>query len=436
MTEPRYTFPSLRCRMGNWWYYITYMKFADVAHWIKPTDQIHQVQMLRDMIQRALLPNVNQIVEYLLGQEERFFNSIVVGVYGGAPQWYAIDIDESVVLGEPDLDEDSRSAIGLLQLNGDEKLFAIDGQHRVEAIKRSLQEKPSLGSEDLSVIFVAHNTDQQGQERTRRLFSTLNKTAKAVSKGEIIALDEDDAFAIVTRRLVQEYYLLRWASVSETRFVAFTKQPELHQSDNQNLTSIITLYDLTYILYVPLNSKSASKHGKYLKLRRPADDVLDDIYKQQTEYWEMLKNYIPEYQELFASSPAEAVAGKYRGNGGHLMFRPIGQKAFAMAVRVLMDRNWPMENAIRSLSSVSMDLAVPPWRHVLWNPSTARVNSKVSSLLPESLFLHYVGEPSRKKKYSLLDEYRKTIDDQTAELPPVNDTVALNPTILPLTYNS
>ena len=434
MIEPRYTFPSLRCRMGNWWYYITYMKFADVAHWIKPTDQIHPVEMLRDMIQRALLPNVNQIVEYLLGQDERFFNSIVVGVYEGAPQWYPIDIGESVVLGEPDLDEDSRSAIGLLKLNGEEKLFAIDGQHRVEAIKKSLKENPDLSNEDLSVIFVAHSTYSQGQERTRRLFSTLNKTAKAVSKGEIIALDEDDAFAIVTRRLVEEYELLRWASVNETRFVAFTKQPELRPADNQNLTSIITLYDITYILYVSLNSKSASKHGKYLKLRRPTNDILDEIYKQQTEYWELLKKYIPEYQELFASLPTEEIAGKYRGNGGHLMFRPIGQKAFATAVRVLMDRNWSMEDAVRALSAVPMDLGEQPWRHVLWNPSTVRVNSKVSSLLPESLFLYYVGEPPRKKKYSLLDEYRKTVDDQSVDLPPRDNTIALNPSRLPFTY--
>jgi len=41
--------------------------------------------------------------------------------------------------------------------------------------------------------------------RTRRLFTTLNKTAKAVTKGEIIALDEDDVMAIVVRNLVENH---------------------------------------------------------------------------------------------------------------------------------------------------------------------------------------------------------------------------------------
>ena len=93
-----------------------------------------------------------------------------------------------------------------------------------------------------------------------------------------------------------------------------------------------------------------------------------------------------------------------------------------------------MEDAVRALSAVPMDLGEQPWRHVLWNPSTVRVNSKVSSLLPESLFLYYVGEPPRKKKYSLLDEYRKTVDDQSVDLPPRDNTIALNPSRLPFTY--
>jgi DNA sulfur modification protein DndB len=208
MTEERTTFPAIRCCMGDWIYYITYMKFSDVAHWIKKTEEIHKSKKLRDMIQRELTKRVNPIVDYLVEQEERFFNAIVVGIYGGDPQWYSIEVHDSPVLGPPNLDEDSQHSIGLLVLEGNEKLFAIDGQHRVEAIKGALYKKPDLGNEDQSVIFVAHRTDEGGQRRTRRLFSTLNRYAKPVSKGEIVALDEDDAFAIVTRRLVEDFPLL------------------------------------------------------------------------------------------------------------------------------------------------------------------------------------------------------------------------------------
>ena len=63
-------------------------------------------------------------------------------------------------------------------------------------IKEALKENPELGDDELAVIFIAHHTDSAGKERSRRLFTTLNKNAKPVSKGEIIALDEDDAMAI------------------------------------------------------------------------------------------------------------------------------------------------------------------------------------------------------------------------------------------------
>ena len=62
------TFPALRCKMGEWIYYLTFFKFSDVVDWIKPTDQIHTSKQLRDMIQRALTNNADSIANYLLLQ--------------------------------------------------------------------------------------------------------------------------------------------------------------------------------------------------------------------------------------------------------------------------------------------------------------------------------------------------------------------------------
>ena len=412
------TFPALRCAMGDWFYYVAFMRFSDVAQWIKRTDQIHRSKKLRDMIQRELTPRATPIADYLIEQEERFFNAIVVGVYGGAPQWYPLEIEDSPIHGPAGLDEDSRRSIGLLMLDGSEKLFAIDGQHRVEAIKQALQREPDLGDEEISVIFVAHGIDEKGRTRTRRLFSTLNRYAKPVSKGEIVALDEDDAFAIVTRRLVEDFSLLKSGFEDKSGFVRFKKTTPLPTGDQTSLTSILALYDITETIHVPFLDGKKRREMKRLKLRRPPERVLDAIFDEQSLYWGLLKEHIPEYQELFKSKPEEEVAGKYRTQeGGHLMFRPAGQKAFARAVRIAMDRGEKMEGAVIALSSVPMDLNAPPWQHVLWNPVTKRINSKVSVLLPESIFLHYVSQKPRSDKYNLLEEYRKLVDDPQAELP-------------------
>jgi DNA sulfur modification protein DndB len=423
----RKTFPALRCSMGDWFYYVTYLKFSDVAQWIKKTDEIHKSEKLRDMIQREISKRVGPIVEYLLEQEERFFNAIVVGVYGGAPQWYPIEVEDSPVVGSPGLDEEVRQSIGLLVLEGSEKLFAIDGQHRVEAIKKALKPEgnPELESEDIAAIFVAHGNDQAGQRRTRRLFSTLNRYAKPVSKGEIVALDEDDAFAITTRRLVEDFDLLNpgftLKKESTAGFVLFGKTTPIPASNQTSLTSILALYDITEIIHVPILDTKRRRAKESLKHRRPDDGVLDAIFEQQASYWRLLTKYFPEYEELFDSTPEEKVVAKYRtSDGGHLMFRPLGQKTFARAVRIMMDRGSHMEDAINALSSAPMTLNAPPWEHVLWDPRTNRVNSKGSVLLREGVFLYYVGQEPR-RSYGLMNEYRKVVADPTAELPSKED---------------
>lgn len=414
----RTTFPALRCFIGDWVYYITYLSFADVKYWIKPTEEIHKSKSLRDMIQRKLSKRSANIADYLVNQKERFFNSIVVGVYGGAPKWYPLEIGESPVLGTPDIDEDSRNAVGLLMFEGKEKLFAIDGQHRVEGIKQALIKKPDLQKEEQSVIFVAHKTNAEGRERTRRLFTTLNKHAIKVSKTDIIALDEDDAFAVITRRLVEEFTLLSSGFVDVA-----SKQTSISSTDDVSLTTIVTLYDIVTTTHVLTLSENVKKKLVYF---RPSDEVLNEIYEEQVLYWTLLKKHIPAYADFFKSKPQARVAGKYRTTeGGHFLFRPLGQLAFARAVRIIRDRGQEMEQAIEALSKVPMDLNSPPWQYVLWHPSLNQINNKIGKSLPESILLYLVGHPARQKKYDVLQEYRKVVDDPKAMLPPIVSSLTL-----------
>ena len=82
------------------------------------------------------------------------------------------------------------------------------GKHRLIGIKEAVDEDPELGEDELSIIFITHRTEEK--ERSRRLFTTLNKNAVRVSKGEIIALDEDDTIAITVRDLVTKKQDVLW----------------------------------------------------------------------------------------------------------------------------------------------------------------------------------------------------------------------------------
>jgi DNA sulfur modification protein DndB len=83
--------PCLRGVIGDWVYYSTIIPFAEV-HRIDNNHQIKEDKALDNWLQRELSNRVESIKEYLLKEEQRFFNSVVVGVYGEIPDWYSLDI--------------------------------------------------------------------------------------------------------------------------------------------------------------------------------------------------------------------------------------------------------------------------------------------------------------------------------------------------------
>lgn len=415
--QPAY-FPALRCYMGDWTYYITTMPLSELAVRIQRSKEIYEVKQMEDMVQRELTDRVGKIVDYLIHQSERFFNAIIVGVHEGEPEWYPIDIKDSPVIGPPYVEPALANTPGIIKLTGDEKMFAIDGQHRVEAIKKAVELQETLGDEQLAVIFIAHRTTAEGRERTRRLFSTLNREAKPVSKGEIVALDEDDAFAITVRRLVREYGGLNpgfTADISSKSLVFFGRTTELRADNRSSITSILALYDLVEIIELPKIVRRKGARDKLTKIR-PEDEVLERIYQRHVMFWESLRGHVPEINRVAGSDPDDELAAEYRRpNGGHLLFRPAGQQAFARAARILMDREISLDESVRMLSQTVLQLNQRPWPGVLWDSIRNRMIVR-NRQLAQNLFLFLVGHSSYPPSYDLLGKYRTTIGEEEATL--------------------
>src|SRR5437660_9590320 len=97
---------------------------------------------------------------------------------------------------------------GVLTFDGTQQYFALDGQHRLRAIKDAIKKKPELGREDICILMVSHYDTDEGRENTRRLFTNINRNAKNTSTAENIALDVDDGVAIITRRLLTDHEFL------------------------------------------------------------------------------------------------------------------------------------------------------------------------------------------------------------------------------------
>ena len=409
------SFPAIRCHLGDWVYYSTVLPFKEIASRIKQAAEINSNPGLENMIQRELGSRVGEITGYLRTQTERFFSAIVVGVYGGSPDWFPVDIDFYRGPQPANLSEQAGESLGILQLSGDEKLFAVDGQHRVEGIKQALHEDPSLANEELAVLFVAHQETREGTARTRRLFTTLNKYAKPVTTSEIIALDEDDAFAVVTRMIVNQYEgLNKIAQVNdeELSLVRFAGA-QIPNGDSCSITTIQMVYKLLVTLSVPQNSP---KRRKELKQSRPGQETINEMYADHENFWNGLKEHIPGMSESLGSDPTMKMAAKHRHReGGHILFRPVGQEAFARAVRTLIDRGIPIQQAIAALASTELRLNQAPWTRVMWDPSRNAMN-RTNLKLAESLLLYMVHEKPTDSKFDLEKMYQTAVGDPSAKL--------------------
>ena len=71
--------PALRATMGDWVYYVSFMSMGDIASRVSVVEDIHSSTSLKEWLQRTLTNNSKKITDYLVGQEQRLFNAIVVG---------------------------------------------------------------------------------------------------------------------------------------------------------------------------------------------------------------------------------------------------------------------------------------------------------------------------------------------------------------------
>ena len=355
--------PALQAKMGDRVYYIAFMKMEAVAQRIKSAGEIHQSSTLSELIQRQLTDRAPAIRDYILNQDQRFFNALVIGVYGGDPQWLEIAVSntEHSDTGH-DIPTDLDGAFGYLTLSGKETLFAIDGQHRVEGIRAAVKELSGRCSEEVATIFVGHSPSETGLARTRRLFTTLNRYAKPINKQEAIVLDEDDAVAIITRSLVEDHPFLRDR-------VSTHRTKSLPKSDRTNITTIIALYDAMNIY---LKDKPARQWNRF-KSMRPPEDVLQKFGDRAKLLWKYLQENIGALK-FYGNSQADMPAKPYRhAAGGHLLFRPVGLLIVVKTIRLLEDHGRSVRWATRDIAQVPLNLEDPPWARLLWDPSNKRM---------------------------------------------------------------
>lgn len=412
MTNHKIVLPALRGVMGDWVYYSCLMDLGQLSQRVQYAEEIHNNELLSDMIQRQLKRNRgSQIAEYLKTQQERFFNSLVVATYKGQPNWHGLsDVRSRTKNGVLEgVSEETIGSVGFLTLRGDETLFAVDGQHRLAGIKKAVKEGVDDDPYDeVSVIFVAHKGTSKGLERTRRLFTTLNKTARPVSKGDIIALDEDDVMAIAVRWLIEESNLF---SGNRIAFVASNNMPVTNFT---SLTTIANLYDILTILFTDVASDLKKKKADLQRVR-PSDEELVEYFELSKLYFARLKREFDELKDFFRSEDSKIVVKQYRhSHGGNVLFRPIGLEIFTRIIARLT-KDMSLDKAVKMAAKLPRDLDEAPFVGLMWNSSNETIINSHKVTLREVL-LYMLGK-SKFTETTLLERYRRETGDEAILLP-------------------
>jgi len=395
--------PALRGGVGDWIYYSCLVPIAELAKRVDYAADIHESKELSTMIQRSLEgARATTISEYLEKTPQRFFNSLVLATYGGKPEWLEIGNlqAKSPSAVSKHADQQAVETFGFLSLTGAEKIFAVDGQHRLAGIKRAIADGYDFGEERLPAIFVAHN--EKERERTRRLFTTLNKTARPVKKADIIFLDEDDSMAIVARRLVEAH---DWFKSPK---IAVTANQSLPSGNRAALTNITNLYDILKLIF---KFKEDLKKDDSLRFYRPTDKRLKDLETFAVDYFISLSEAFPPIKELFAAKEAGPVTQKYRGDtGGHLLFRPAGLDVFTrVAILFARSHGCTLFDAVDRMKDIPTEISARPFRDVLWDSDKRKMILTGRTLSID--LLKYLLRLTKDGDGTLLSRYRAAIKE-------------------------
>lgn len=369
--------PCLRGVMGNWTYYCSVMKIKDVVKRIITVSESEELytKNINEILQREISSvRIKQLKDYLNNNPEHFFSSIIVAIFHGDPKWSDFDLEPYFSVDNKTLDSETtefiENKLGVLSLSGDEIIFALDGQHRIKGIREAFKQNESIGEEDVALIFVVH--DHDNKERTRRLFTVLNKYAQKPKEAELIILDEDDAAAIITRRLLNTHEVLKMKNA-------------ISSSNSSNLPSN-DFYSFTTLVMLNRINKLILARYKVDYTKRPKDNVLNEYYEVCSMFWDYFFNQFPQIQSFIQGESVMFENGDlYNRNnqtGGSLLLRPVGQKIFAQIYNAFNEKG-QLEQLTAKIPYLDFNLNGPLCKYITWNN---KILPKSESLQKRLLF--------------------------------------------------
>jgi hypothetical protein len=322
---------------------------------------------------------------------------------------------------------DSHGRVVDLVITPQDLLYAIDGQHRLMAMKGlaallsngTLSARDQSGKETSRAVTideiveasngeVTHSqlqqltseavgievipavlkgeTRKQALRRIRSIFVHVNKTAAPLTSGELALLDEDDGYAITARVLMVAHELLKKKDRVQL------KKGQLLPSA-EAFTTLETLRGVVESFLSQFDEFRTWKPDSRTEMfMRPEEESLDNGYAKMAEYFSAIAK-LPSHARLMQGGEARS----FREDEGHLLFRPIGQLALAEAIGSLVsDQGLRVEKIVDRLRHgehqglLDIRSKKGPWYGVVYDGKVMKKNDGAKRLAAR-LLIHVLG---------------------------------------------
>ena len=368
------TIPALRADMGTWTYYITRMRAAEICEQVGIASETEEWESLsiEDLYQRELNNRrvEKQIAPYLVQNEDRFFGSIIVMVRDPRSVEFEgmAKIGNDVPISYRNLSDD----IGFLTLGISVEgapsvgLVALDGQHRLAALRYVVRGNiqgeyaVDVADDEVTVLFVV----PESVESTKRLFTTINRSARKVSTHDVLLMGEDDARAIVARRLasskplaprgLEHLPLIKWDSNTMT-------------DASESWTTLNALNAFVEVVATILKLQCAVLNDYS---DRPSSNELDTLFHESTRWLELLFKAFPILSKV-AEDPTTIPDQRKPETKFSVLFKPAGLVVLVLSLQKLIQLEGggieSVEDSIQALTKVNWSINAQHWQGLLFD---------------------------------------------------------------------
>jgi DNA sulfur modification protein DndB len=232
--------------------------------------------------------------------------------------------------------------LGTLKIPMTARFLINDGQHRRAAIEEALKERPELGDETLSVVFL-HDA---GLKRSQQMFADLNRHAIRPTKSLGVLYDRREPMAELCRQIVDDVTVFRDLTEVEKTTIS-------HRSNK--LHTLSAIYQATQTL---LGKTKRSK-------------VTQEEAKLAIEFWEEVGLNVPDWQLAVKKSVGCAELRRDYIHAHGIAIQALGGAGAALLAEE--PKQW--KKRLAALRRINWSRNNPEWE------GRALVNGKVSKAL-------------------------------------------------------